>query len=170
MTTKVTANATDTPQANKGKVLSQAKSKREEIGMSMEEFVAIGEMGTMFYTQGNTEKAQIIFEGMLELEPENDAVHSALGAVLTNTRQDEQALIHLNKAIELNETEIASFVNRAEVYLRKYEFESAVEDLRRAIELDPSEEDPGANRARAMVLGIHQMIESQTAQEKAKNN
>lgn len=170
MATKASTTAADKLQAKNLKSVSQPKSMREELGMSVEEFTAMGEMGAMFYMQGNTEKAQIIFEGMLELDPENDAVLSALGAVLTTTRQDEQALVHLNKAIEMNGTEIASFVNRGEIYLRKYEFESAIADLSRAIDLDPLEADPGANRARAMVLGIHQMIESQKAQEKAKNN
>lgn len=142
---------------------------RESLGMSAEEFQAIGKMGAMFYQQGNVDKAQTIFEGMLELEPENDAVHSALGAVLTNRRQDDEALIHLNKAIKINETEIASFVNRAEVYLRKSEVELAIADLKWAIQLDPLEKDPGANRARAMVLGIHQAIEAQNAQKLTNN-
>jgi hypothetical protein len=32
--------------------------------------------------------------------------------------------------------------------------------LKKAIELDPDEKDAGANRARAMVLGIYQVIKS----------
>jgi tetratricopeptide (TPR) repeat protein len=142
----------------------------ETVGISAEEFQAMGNMGAMFYEQGQFDKAQTIFEGMLELEPENDAVLSALGAVLTQQRQDDEALIHLNKAIELNDSEIASFVNRAEVRLRQSEFQSAVDDLTEAIRLDPHEKDAGANRARAMVLGIHQMIEAQKAREAAENN
>lgn len=130
----------------------------------------MGSVGAMFYEQGQFEKAQTIFEGMLGLEPENDAVLSALGAVLTQRRQDAEALIYLDKAIELNDSEISSHVCRAEVRLRQNNFESAVEDLSRAIELDPQEKDPGANRARAMVLGIHQMIEAQKKHQKARNN
>ena len=145
-------------------------SLRETVGISAEEFQSMGNMGAMFYEQGQFEKAQTIFEGMLELEPENDAVLSALGAVLTQQRQDDEALIHLNKAIAINDSEIASFVNRAEVLLRQSEFERAVEDLTEAIRLDPQEKDAGANRARAMVLGIHQMIEAQKAQQAAENN
>lgn len=141
---------------------------REQIGMSAADFQAMGDMGAMFYSQGQLDKALTIFEGMLELEPENDAVLSALGAVLTQRREDERALICLDKAIEKNRSEIASFVNRAEILLRKSEFERAVEDLTEAINLDPQEKDPGANRARAMVLGIHQMIESKKAEEKAR--
>jgi len=145
-------------------------SMREKMGISALEFQSMGSMGAMFYEQGQFDKAQTIFEGMLGLEPENDAVLSALGAVLTQRRHDEQALIYLTKAIELNDSEISTHVCRAEVSLRKNDFESAINDLSRAIELDPQEKDPGANRARAMVLGIHQMIEAQKRQQKAKGN
>ena len=145
-------------------------SAREKIGISIREFQSMGSVGAMFYEQGQFDKAQTIFEGMLGLEPENDAVLSALGAVLTQRRCDEEALIYLNKAIELNDSEISTHVCRAEVNLRKSDFEAAVNDLSRAIELDPQEKDPGANRARAMVLGIHQMIEAQKRQQKVENN
>lgn len=153
-----------------GNAQTVSGSERERIGMSAQEFQAIGEMGAMFYEQGQFEKAQTIFEGMLELEPENEAVLSALGAVLTQQREDERALTYLDKAIALNDTEIASFVNRAEVLIRKNDFERAVEDLTKAVKLDPEEKDAGANRARAMVLGIHQMIEAQKARQAAENN
>lgn len=138
----------------------------DKVRMSAEEFAAIGEIGAMFYEQGNLDKAQTIFEGLVEIDPNSDAAHSALGALLTKRRADENALVHLNRALELNDAQIAPFVNRAEVYLRRQQFEAAVADLKRAIELDPQEKDAGANRARAMVLGIYQAIETQKQQQK----
>lgn len=156
------AVGTKTNQANGGQVLP---FRKDGLKMSADEFQAIGEIGAMFYEQGNLEKAQTIFEGLLEINPESDAAHSALGALLTKKRDDENALFHLDKAVTLNNRQIAPFVNRAEVYLRQSRFEAAVADLKRAIELDPHEKDAGANRARAMVLGIYQAIESQKAQQ-----
>ena len=150
--------------------ISGKPSMREKMGISEQEFQAMGNIGAMFYEQGQFDKAHTIFEGMLGLEPENDGVLSALGAVLAQQRDDAQALTHLDKAIELNNSEISTYVCRAEIRLRRNEFEAAVEDLSRAIELDPQEKDAGANRARAMVLGIHQMIEAQKARDTAKNN
>jgi tetratricopeptide (TPR) repeat protein len=144
-------------------------SKSNKLGMSPEEFQRIGEIGAMFYEQGNLDKAQIIFEGLVEADEESGAAHSALGALFTRIGDEESALKHLNKAIILDDRQIAPFVNRAEVFLRLQDLESAVADLKRAIELDPNEKDPGANRARAMVLGIYQEIEAQRAR-KARNN
>jgi tetratricopeptide (TPR) repeat protein len=147
---------------------NQTPFRGQKVSMSPEEFMAIGEIGAMFYEQGNLDKAQTIFEGLVEIDPQSDAAHAALGALLTKRRDDENALVHLNKALELNSNEIAPFVNRAEVYLRRQRFEAAVVDLKCAIELDPQEKDAGANRARAMVLGIYQAIESQKAEQKAQ--
>jgi Flp pilus assembly protein TadD len=154
---------TNTNQAKGAQVLPFAGGG---LKMSNEEFQAIGEIGAMFYEQGNLDKAQTIFEGLVEIDPKSDAAHSALGALLTKRRDDENALIHLNKAIELNNAQIAPFVNRAEVYLRQQRFETAVADLKRAIELDTQEKDAGANRARAMVLGIYQAIETQKEKQR----
>jgi tetratricopeptide (TPR) repeat protein len=144
-------------------------SNSNKLGISPEEFQSIGEIGAMFYEQGNLEKARIIFEGLIEADSQSGAAHSALGALLTRQNEPDSALKHLDKAIELDEKQIAPFVNRAEIHLRKQDLEAAVADLKRAIELDPKEKDPGANRARAMVLGIYQEIEAQRAR-KSKNN
>ena len=156
---------TNTNQANAAQVFPFGGGA---LRMSNEEFRAIGEIGAMFYEQGNLDKAQTIFEGLVEIDPESDAAHSALGALLTKRRDDAKALVHLNKAVELNDLQIAPFVNRAEVYLRQSRFEAAVADLKRAIELDPKEKDAGANRARAMVLGIYQAIETQKENQQNK--
>ena len=133
---------------------------REELGISREEFQEMGQIGAMYYHQGNLEKARTIFEGLVEVDPNSVDAHSALGALYTRTQRDDEALTHLNRAIELDDKQIAAHVNRAEVYLRKQQIEQAVADLKRAIELDPDENDPGANRARAMVLGIHEALEA----------
>lgn len=133
---------------------------RQRLGMSGEEFRELGAIGAMFYEQGSLEKAQTIFEGLVELDPDNAHAQSALGALYTRIQQDEKALLHLNRAIELDQNQIAPYVNRAEVYIRRQELEKSVADLKRAIELDPHEKDPGANRARAIVLGIHDALEA----------
>lgn len=139
------------------------------VEISDEDFQSIGEIGAMYYEQGNLEKAETIFEGLIELKPDSGAAHSALGGLLTYKREDEKAMVHLTRAIELDDNQIAPLVNRGEVHLRQSKFEAAVADLKRAIELDPKEKDPGANRARAMILGIYQAIESQKNQ-KVENN
>jgi tetratricopeptide (TPR) repeat protein len=134
---------------------------REKLGVSAQEFQEIGEMGAMYYKQGNLEKARTIFEGLVDLDPESAAAHAALGALLTRTEQFAEALEHLDRAVELDADEIAPYVNRAEILTRQGRAEEAVENLKRAIALDPQEKDPAANRARAMALGIAEALKAQ---------
>jgi Tfp pilus assembly protein PilF len=112
----------------------------------------------MYYNRGDLAKARTVFEGLVAMDPASSDAHAALGALLTRTIESDLALEHLNKAIELNETEIAAYVNRAEIKLRQKQGESAVADLKRAIALDPRQKNPAANRARAMVMGIHDAL------------
>lgn len=133
---------------------------REKLGVSAREFQEMGEMGAMYYRQGNLEKARTIFEGLVELDPESAAARAALGALLTRTEQFEQALEHLDRAVELDPEEIAPYVNRAEIFIRQGRAEAAVENLKRAVELDPREKDPAANRARAMALGLAEALKA----------
>ena len=120
----------------------------------------MGRVGAMYYQQGNFDKARTIFEGLVELDPDSANAHSALGGLLTLQQEDEAAVEHLKKAVELDPSQIAPYVNLGEIYIRQQKIEDAVQNLKRAIELDPDEKDAGANRARAMVLGIYQIIQS----------
>ena len=138
------------------------QSVREKLGMSAGDFQEMGKIGALFYHQGNLEKARTVFEGLVELDPNNADAHAAMGALLTRTQEnDKQALAHLHRAVELKPKQIAPYVNLGEIYIRQQKLEEAVANLKKAIELDPKEADPGANRARAMVLGIYQILNAQ---------
>lgn len=138
----------------------KTQTVREKLHISPEEFQEMGRIGAMYYQQGNFDKARTIFEGLVELDPESANAHSALGGLLTLQQEDEAAVGHLKKAIEINPSQIAPYVNLGEIYIRQQKIEDAVANLKKAIELDPDERDSGANRARAMVLGIYQVIKS----------
>lgn len=133
---------------------------REKLSISEQEFLEMGRVGAMYYQQGNFDKARTIFEGLVELDPDSANAHSALGGLLTLQQDDENAIRHLNRAVELNPSQIAPYVNLGEIYIRQQKIEEAVANLKKAVELDPDETDAGANRARAMVLGIYQIIKS----------
>ena len=141
-------------------MVDNSQTIREQLQVSPEEFQEMGRIGAMYYQRGNFEKARTIFEGLVELDPQSANAHSALGALLTLQQEDKRAVEHLQKAIELNPEQIAPYVNLGEIFIRQEKIEDAVKNLKKAIELDPEEKDSGANRARAMVLGIYQIIQS----------
>jgi tetratricopeptide (TPR) repeat protein len=138
----------------------KTETVREKLNISPQEFAEMGRVGAMYYQQGNFEKARTIFEGLVELDPESANAHSALGGLLTLQQDDVNAVAHLIRAIEINPSQIAPYVNLGEIYIRQQKLEDAVANLKKAIELDPDETDAGANRARAMILGIYQIIKS----------
>ncbi len=138
---------------------------RKQLGITDDEFQQMGEIGAMYYYQGKLEEAQTVFEGLVEVDPESGNAHAALGGLLTHLQRDEEALPHLDRAIELDSHQIAPWVNRAEVRLRQQQIEAALADLKQAIALDPEESDPAANRARAIVYGIHEAITARANQE-----
>jgi tetratricopeptide (TPR) repeat protein len=148
----------------------QQQPARETLGITAEEFNEMGAIGAMYYQQGNLEKAQAIFEGLVELDPQSSAAHAALGALLTRTEDFDRALIYLNRAVELDPQEIAPYVNRAEIFIRQQLAEQAVVDLKRAIALDPKETDPAANRARAMALGIAEALRAQGVTQQTQHH
>lgn len=135
---------------------------RVRLGVTPQEFREMGRIGAMYYNRGDLAKARTVFEGLVAMDPLSSDAHAALGALLTRTIENDLALMHLNRALELNDKEIAAYVNRAEIKLRKQQGEAAVEDLKRAIELDPRQKNPAANRARAMVMGIHDALEARS--------
>ena len=149
-------------QTNTRSTVAGAESApREKLGVTEQEFQAMGEIGAMYYHQGNLPKAQAIFEGLVELDPASAAAHAALGALYTRSERFAEALRHLDRAVELAPEMIAPYVNRAEIFIRQQRATEAVADLKSAIDLDPQEKDPAANRARAMALGISEALKAQ---------
>jgi tetratricopeptide (TPR) repeat protein len=130
---------------------------RGKVNILPQEIGEMARVGAMYYQQGNFEKARTIFEGLVELDPESASAHCALGGLLTLRQEDAAAIKHLNKAIDLNPSQIAPYVNLGEIYIRHGKLENALANLTRAIALDPEKQDAGANRARAMVLEIYQI-------------
>ena len=133
---------------------------RQVLGVTDQEFEAMGKLGTVYYDHGDLDRARIVFEGMVEADPSSSSAHAALGALYLRTGHDEVAFHHLNRAIELDSTQLSAYVNRAEVELKLKQPERAVADLKQAMALDPTGQDPAANRARMMVLGLNQALKA----------
>jgi tetratricopeptide (TPR) repeat protein len=150
--------------------VEQNQIPRIQLGITEDDFMRMGAMGASFYERGDLERARIIFEGLVEIDPNSGDAHAALGALYTRTNKDDDALTHLNLAIQLDENMIAPYVNRAEVFIRQQKLEAAVEDIKKAVALDPEEKDPAANRARAMALGLYSILESTVNDENAPSN
>lgn len=130
----------------------------DELEIKPNEFFEMGRVGVMMFQQGHIDKARTIFEGLIELDSQNAAAHSALGAIYTLKKMDEEAIKYLQKAISLDSEQIAPYVNLGEVNLRQGNLQNGIANLKRAIELDPDEQNFGAKRARLMVQKFFKVI------------
>jgi tetratricopeptide (TPR) repeat protein len=145
-------------------------SLRDLHAISGPEMLEMAIIGFQMYEQGKYHEARIIFEGLTSLDPKESYYVTALGAVHLATENLDTAMACFNQAIKLNEKEIASYVNRGEVYLRLGKVMEAAQDFKKAVDLDPTGKDPLVHRARVLAAAALEAIEGATgAGAKGKN-
>ncbi len=135
----------------------------ELSAVSGPEMLEMAVVGYSMYEQGRYEDARVIFSGLCALDPKEGYYRTALGAVFLALDDLPRAEKCFNVAIRLNDREIASYVNRGEVYLRQGKILEAAKDFKRAVELDPHSRDPITQRARVLAAAALQTLESAQA-------
>ncbi|MFO1518568.1 MAG: tetratricopeptide repeat protein [bacterium] len=120
----------------------------------------ISEHGYLQFQRGRFKEAETIFKGLSTLDHKNAYYHSVLGAIYQKQDRLGDALAEYTVAVEMNPKDIASFVNRGEIYYRLGGVEEPLEDFNAAIALDPQAKNPWANRARFLKNAILQEEEA----------
>ena len=131
---------------------------QEVAGIKDSDVNAIIAAGVLMYQEGRLKEAEDLFRGAVLLNNNSALAHSTLGTVLTAAGKNDEALIELSEALRLDRTDISSYVNRGEIYLKQADFKAASEDLKKAVELDPGQTDPAANRAREIIVGMNELL------------
>jgi tetratricopeptide (TPR) repeat protein len=134
-------------------------SMKDLHAISGPEMLEMAIIGFQMYEQGKYEESRIIFEGLHSLDPKEAYYVTALGAVHLAKENLDIALNCFNSAIALNAKEIASYVNRGEVFLRQGKVMEAAQDFKKAVELDPTGKDPLVHRARVLAAAALEAIE-----------
>ena len=106
------------------------------------------------------EQAAEIFRGLMSLDNNNYLGFAGMGAVALAQEPPvlDSSVTFLKRATELNSTDPSIYANLGEAYLRQGKFDDAAATFEKALDLDPEEEDPGANRARAIIDGMEIVI------------
>jgi tetratricopeptide (TPR) repeat protein len=112
----------------RGKVTLQ-----ELKGYTLEELYAIAQHGYALYLNGKVRDAQILFEGLVALDPRNGYYYRALGVVYHQLGDAERALRQFSHAITVDPENPAAYVNRAEVHIWRRDLPEAILDLEGAI-------------------------------------
>lgn len=132
----------------------------ELSAVSGPEMLEMAVVGYSMYEQGRYEDARVIFSGLCALDPKEGYYRTALGAVYLALDDLRRAEDMFNQAVRLNDREIASYVNRGEVYLRQGKILEAAKDFKRAVDLDPHSRDPITQRARVLAAAALQTLQA----------
>ncbi len=93
--------------------------------------------GTLYYEQGNSEKASDCFRRAIESDPGSGLAHSNLGSVLEEMGQLEEARQHLRLAVRLDPEHPDAHYNLALVCEKLGAFDEAREHWQSYLQLDP---------------------------------
>jgi tetratricopeptide (TPR) repeat protein len=93
--------------------------------------------GTLYYEDGNLEKASDCFERAVRLEPENALAHFNLGSVLEELGEADAARQHLRQAVRLDPSYPDGHYNLAYVCEKLGEYAEARQHWQMYVKLDP---------------------------------
>lgn len=139
--------------------LNNKVSIAELRGVSRQKLFRLAEAGHTKFKYGRVDEAERIFEALLILDHRNAYFHAVMGAIHQKKGRIVQSIVEYSKALQINAKDVASFVNRGEIFLRNRDYRRAAEDLRSAILLDTSGRNLWANRARSLVIALKRNLE-----------
>lgn len=131
----------------------------ELTGLTMQDAYTFAEVAYNLFEQGKYDQAQTIVEGLVISNPYDAYFHSLLGSIYGRKGMHEEAQEEYSIAIELDDKNLAAYVNRAEILLQHGEIMKALEDLGVAVRLDPKGEKPFGIRARALAQATATILE-----------
>lgn len=123
---------------------------QELKGYTAEELFAISSHGYTLFLNGKVKDAQVIFEGLVAVDPRNDYYYRALGVVYHRQGDAERALRQFSHAVTVAPRSPAGYVNRAEVHISRRETDRALADLDKAIEVTRDTSNPVVRKAMAL--------------------
>lgn len=130
---------------------ASGESTLQELkGYSKEELYAISQHGYTLFLNGKIKDAQVIFEGLVAVDPRNDYYYRALGVVYHRQGDAERALRQFGHAITVAPKAAAGYVNRAEVHIARRDIDKALADLDKALNVSRDIRAPIARKALAL--------------------
>jgi len=123
---------------------------KEVKGYSDDELYAIAHQAYYFLLQGKLDEAKTIYEGLNAIDPRNDYYYRALGVIYHRGGDAERAIKAFTHATRCAPSNLAAFINRAEVLIASGRKREALADLDHAVNITRDPTTPLARKARAL--------------------
>lgn len=119
-----------------------------------DEIRIISEIAYTLAQQGRYAEAVTIFEGLLAIAPATAYFQAALGALHLRQKNFPKAIEHLDAALQIEETDVVSLVNRGEAYLLAGNVAEAREDLEKALQTAARKPNDQNDSPNEMILTV----------------
>jgi tetratricopeptide (TPR) repeat protein len=123
---------------------------RAPASLPIEELYALAAVARRWAEHGRVEDAQVILEGLVDLEPDRSFLRTTLGCLFMKLGRVEDALAAFEAALERDPGDVAALTHAGELNLERGERGRGLELLTAAAEHDPEGTSPHANRARTL--------------------
>lgn len=143
------------------KFMTNQISFAQMTGFSQKDLYALSEVGHVKLKHGRVAEAKKIFDCLVRMDHKNPFYHTCLGSIHQKLGKFVDAVYEYSEALKSKKDDLASLVNRGEIYLLHKNFKKAAEDFRTAILLDPVGKNMYANRARSLVIAIKRNLQIQ---------
>jgi len=126
------------------------------------------DVGYTKFQHGRLKEALEIYDSLARIDHKNFYYRSVLGGIYQKMKKWVEAVANYTMALVLNPKDVASYVNRGEIFLRHDKYKKAAEDFRSAILLDQVGKNLWANRARSLVIALKRNLEAKKGAEKKR--
>ncbi len=131
----------------KGNILFQQKKYKEAIEdaykilteIEPEDIAGWQGMGLCYSWLGDNKNAIVCNKKAIEIQPRNYMILANLGSNLNNVGQYEEALLHLNQSIDINDKYYYSYYCKACVFSLTNHLKEAINMIKKVLELEPSQ-------------------------------
>lgn len=106
---------------------AQRRKKTDREERKVQEATFYFTEGVKYYILEDMEKALMLFEKSLEVDPDNAAAHFKIANIFLSRNQLDQALAHATEAVELGPDNKYYYLTKAEVLTRQSNFGQAAE-------------------------------------------
>jgi tetratricopeptide (TPR) repeat protein len=141
--------------------MAEQTAKTPVIQFNETQFQGAIALAYNLYEQGKMQEAETLFGGLSVMNPKSYYGFAGLGAVALAKRPPDldSAFKNLSTAESLNPNDTSVQANLGETLLRQGKIDEAKKHLEKCFALDPGHNDPGANRARAIVGGLNMIAQ-----------